>query len=43
MHYGTQGIYYQVDYELGVAFGSELIFGLIHEGKVLGSAAAKYY
>jgi len=34
--------YYYVNYELGVTFGSELIFSLIHGGKVLKSAVAKY-
>jgi len=43
MKSGPRGVYYRVDYELGVAFGAELIFGLIHNGKVVGSAAAKYY
>jgi hypothetical protein len=43
MKYGARGVYYQVDYELGVAFAAELIFGIIHNGKVIGSAAAKYY
>lgn len=34
--------YYYVNYELGVTFGPELTFSLIHEGRVLKSVVAKY-
>jgi hypothetical protein len=39
---GSQGYYYEVDYDLGVTFGPELIFKLVRDGKVMGSVVAKY-
>lgn len=39
---GRRGYYYEVEYDLGVIFGPELVFRLIHDGRVMGSAVAKY-
>ena len=40
--FGKAGFYYEVSYDLAACFGSELIFGLVHEGKVMGHVTAKY-
>jgi hypothetical protein len=40
--FGKNGYYYVVDYELAVYFGSELVFGLIRDGKVVDCVTAKY-
>lgn len=40
---GKKGWYYQVNYEIGLAFGNELVFALVHNGKLVGSVNAKYY
>jgi hypothetical protein len=40
--HGTQGWYWQVDYHLGITFGPELIFKFLYQGKVIGSANARY-
>jgi len=40
--YGKSGPYYEVVYELAVNFGPELLFGLVHKGRVMGQVAARY-
>jgi hypothetical protein len=40
--FGSRGFYYEVTYELAVLFGPELVFGLLRNGKVMGSVVAKY-
>lgn len=40
--FGSRGFYYEVSYELAVSFGPELVFGLVRQGRVMGSAVAKY-
>ena len=39
---GLQGYYYRVSFDLTVSFGPELLFQLVHEGRVIGSISAKY-
>lgn len=39
---GPQGKYYSVRYDVGIIFGPEMIFQLRYQGKVMGSAIAKY-
>jgi len=34
--------YYKVTYQLELTFGSELLFSLVHEGRILGSVTANY-
>ena len=40
--FGSRGFYYEVSYELAACFGSELVFGLVYNGKVMGCVTAKY-
>ena len=40
--FGGNGFYYVVNYEIAVYFGSELVFGLVRDGKVIGCVTAKY-
>jgi hypothetical protein len=40
--YGPQGFFYEAAYELAACFGPELLFGMVHDGYVLGVVAAKY-
>ena len=39
---GFNGIYYQVAYELELAFGSELVFKMAYQGTTYGSVRAHY-
>jgi hypothetical protein len=39
---GLQGYFYRVSFDLTVSFGPELVFQLVHEGRVIGSISAKY-
>lgn len=39
---GRRGYYYEVEFDLGMIFGPELVFRLVHDGRVMGSAVAKY-
>lgn len=40
--YGWQGPYYEVNFELGVIFGPEVIFQFIHNGEVVETVVANY-
>jgi len=40
--FGKKGFFYRVDYEIAVYFGSEIVFGLVRNGKVMGCVTAKY-
>lgn len=39
---GRKGSYYEVEYDLGVTFGPELEFKLVHRGRVIGRAVGSY-
>jgi hypothetical protein len=34
--------FYQATYELGLSFGAELVLTFLHQGRVIGSVAARY-
>ena len=34
--------YYEIDYDLGVIFGPELVFRFVKDGRIMGSVTAEY-
>lgn len=34
--------FYRATYELGLSFGAELVMTFLHQGRVIGSVAARY-
>jgi hypothetical protein len=39
---GNRGVYYQCQFNLGLTFGPELTFQMLHDSKVVGKVKVKY-
>ena len=42
LHQGEKGEFYQAKYDLGLTFGSELVFTFLYNEQVLGRASTRY-
>lgn len=40
---GKAGYYYEIDFQLSITFGPELLFKFERNGRVMGSVTAKYH